>query len=72
VLCNEILSKDDRMTEMEERVEDYLQFGVPYVWVINPENGQAWIYTSAGRTPANGVLRAGSIEVLLAELFRDE
>ena len=27
----EILSKDDTMTQMQERIDDYLQFGVRYV-----------------------------------------
>ena len=31
LICIEIFSKDDRLSEMRERVEDYLNFGVPYV-----------------------------------------
>jgi hypothetical protein len=33
------------MSEMQERIDDYLEFGVPYVWVINPINRRAFIYT---------------------------
>ncbi len=36
VLCIEILSREDRMTEIQERIEDYLAMGVPAVWVIDP------------------------------------
>jgi len=35
-LCIEILSKDDRMEDMQEKIDDYLRFGVPYIWIINP------------------------------------
>ena len=46
--CFEILSPEDRLAEMEERVADYLAFGVPYVWIVDPERKK--IYRSeAGR-----------------------
>ena len=28
--------------EMRQRVEDYLTFGVPNVWILNPATRQAW------------------------------
>ena len=42
LICVEILSKDDRLAEMRERVEDYLNFGVPYVWILDPHQRTAW------------------------------
>jgi Uma2 family endonuclease len=47
-LCIEILSREDRMSEMLERVDDYLSFGVRYVWVIDPRRRWAQVYDSAG------------------------
>jgi Uma2 family endonuclease len=47
-ICIEILSKDDRLSEMQQRVEDYLKFGVPYVWILNPENRKAYRCTFDG------------------------
>jgi len=41
-ICIEILSKDDRLSEMRQRVEDYLTFGVLYVWILDPATRQAW------------------------------
>jgi len=35
-LCIEILSPEDRVTAMQERIDEYLAFGVRYVWVLNP------------------------------------
>jgi Uma2 family endonuclease len=41
-ICIEILSPDDRLSRMNERVADYLQFGVPYVWIADPQTRKAW------------------------------
>lgn len=73
VLCIEILSKDDRMSEMSERVDDYLRFGVPCVWIIDPRRRTASIYTLDGSHPVqDGVLRVPNtpIEVPLAEILQ--
>ncbi len=44
-LCIEILSPRDRMQEMQERIDDYLRFGVRYVWLIHPRTRRAFVYT---------------------------
>jgi Uma2 family endonuclease len=63
-LCIEILSVEDRMVRVQERIDDYLEFGVRYVWVINPQTRKAWIYTSDGaREAKDGVLRTANPEI---------
>src|SRR5262249_17483030 len=42
-LCIEILSKDDRMTQVLECIDDYLTLGVPYVWLLDPRTGRAQV-----------------------------
>lgn len=72
MICIEILSPEDTMSRMLERIEDYLAFGVPHVWVIDPSSRRAYDYTAAGmREVKNGVLRADDpqIAVPLAEIF---
>ncbi len=72
VLAVEILSPDDRAGYLEEKINDYLIFGVPYIWVINPETRRAYIHTPDGSHEVrDGVLRAESagIEVPLSEVF---
>ncbi len=70
-LCVEILSPSDRMQEMQGRVDDYLAFGVPYVWVIQPEPLRAFVYTlDAMHEAKDGVLTTDqpAIRVVLSEL----
>jgi Uma2 family endonuclease len=70
-LCIEILSPSDRLTEMQERIDDYLSFGVSYVWLINPRTRQTYVYSSAGiREVRDGVLTTDNpdIRVVLDEL----
>jgi Uma2 family endonuclease len=47
-ICIEVLSPDDRLSEMRQRVEDYLAFGVPYVWIVDPATRHAWRCTAGG------------------------
>lgn len=71
LLVVEILSPEDRVSRTEERIEDYLAMGVPYVWLIDPTSRRAWIYMPGQRTEAReGMLHANPpIEMPLAELF---
>ena len=34
------------MTQMQDRIDDYLRFGVKFVWVVDPRTRRAFIYTS--------------------------
>ena len=36
-LCAEILSPEDRMTRVWDRIHDFFEMGVPNVWIIDPE-----------------------------------
>jgi len=71
-ICIEVLSPRDRMARIPDRIDDYLKFGVRYVWVINPENRRVWTYTQAGSAEIkDGMLRTEnpSLTVSLAEIF---
>jgi Uma2 family endonuclease len=70
-LCVEILSKDDSLMSLQERIDDFLAFGVSYVWVIDPKNKRGWAYTKESITEAkDGILRTANpeIAVRLAEI----
>jgi Uma2 family endonuclease len=71
-ICIEILSPEDRWARVQERIDDYLKFGVGYVWVINPVDQRVWEYKKTGSAEiVDGVLRTEnpSLEVPLAEIF---
>lgn len=48
-LVVEILSPDDRVSRMEDRIDDYLRFGVCWIWLIDPASGKGHVYTSTSR-----------------------
>jgi Uma2 family endonuclease len=73
-ICIEILSPEDRWARLQERIDDYLKFGVPYVWVINPVDHRAWTCTQGGNAEVrDGVLRTEnpSLAVPLNEVFEE-
>ena len=71
----EVLSPEDRAADVQDKIDDYLQFGVPAIWLIDPERKRAWIHTSAGaREAVDGVLRnaKGDLAVPLSAVFAGE
>jgi len=56
---------------MQEKIDDYLAFGIPYVWVVNPRTRRGYMHTAeAAREARDGVLRTvdPAIELPLREL----
>jgi Uma2 family endonuclease len=71
-LCVEILSPEDRFSEVVAKCEDYHEWGVETTWIIDPESRRAWEFQKGHRPveiPAAGSLTADPISVPLAELF---
>jgi len=71
-LCVEILSPEDRIARVWERLHDYFEMGVPNVWVIDPETRAAHIATPAGDLlHVTDTLRTADpvLEVPLSEIF---
>ena len=50
-LAVEILSKDDRAGEVGEKIQDYLDFGVRFVWIIDPGKRTGQVYSDARSDP---------------------
>lgn len=73
-LCVEILSPDDRMSEVLAKCEEYHRWGVPTTWIVDPESRRAWIYRRTERLTevpaAAGSLESdGGVSISLASLF---
>jgi len=68
----EVLSKDDSLRTMQEKIDDYLNFGVQNIWILDPALRRAYVCSRTGfQEPEGGVLTvAGShIRLVLTELF---
>ena len=69
----EILSKDDSLRSMRQRVDDYLNFGVQHVWLLDPATRRAYVCNPTGfQEPESGVLTVlgTPIGLVLSELFK--
>jgi Uma2 family endonuclease len=53
-LCVEILSPEDRAPRMQHRRADSLAFGVPDIWVIDPQSRRAFVDAKTGMPEAPG------------------
>ncbi len=68
----EVMSEEDTTSGMQDRVDDYLRFGVPNVWVIDPWKHRGWRITKEGWLIANdGVMRTadGRVAMSLADVL---
>ena len=45
-LAVEVLSPEDKASEIQKKVEEYLAAGVPLVWVVDPANQKVTVYRS--------------------------
>lgn len=73
--CIKILSPEDRLSRLEERIDDYLRMGVPYVWVLDPQTKRAYTATSAEglREVKTNLLKTENpaLEIPLGEIFSE-
>jgi Uma2 family endonuclease len=70
-LAIEIVSPDDRFSSVFEKVAEYLQAGIPNVWVIDPYQRVVFEADSAGvrEAPSHRVTTSLTGEVDFGELF---
>jgi Uma2 family endonuclease len=70
----EILSPEDRLSRFQDRIDDYVAFGVENIWVLDPETRRAWTADRDGLHPAqSGELTVPEtpVRVVLSELFAE-
>ncbi len=60
----EILSPEDRPIRVNQKVRELLEFGVPNIWVIDPETLESEVHTSQGSlTPEDRILRVSDTPI---------
>jgi Uma2 family endonuclease len=70
----EILSREDRMARFQERIDDYVEFGVKNIWILDPESRRGWTADRSGLHPVHeGELTVPGtpIRLVLSELFAE-
>jgi Uma2 family endonuclease len=68
----EIVSPDDRYSELTQRLEDYRRWGVQHVWVVDPQLKRLYEYSEAGLLQhASLRLSEFDFEISAQELFKD-
>jgi len=74
-LAIEILSEDDRMSKMMEKLEEYDRKGVPNIWLIDPRLRKTAVYSSGVLNEIRGGLIATNcdpgLELSSDEIFQD-
>jgi Uma2 family endonuclease len=70
LICVEILCRRDEMTDVLEKLEEYAEFGVQEIWLIDPRRLKAFRYEK-GLVPVSALtFPAAGIELSLADVFR--
>ena len=74
VLCIEVLSSDDSLRTLHQRVQDFITMGVENIWIVDPWNRVAYYASAQGYVqPTDGFLRLPDtgVAVSLEEMFRE-
>jgi len=74
LVCIEVLSKDDTLRSIEDKVDDYIAVGVGNIWVLDPAKRRAYICTKGSfKEPEEGILvvSGSPIQIPLKDLFAD-
>jgi len=61
----EVLSPEDRQSKMQERIEDYLRFGTPHIWIVDPVRRIGWNCSSGNW------IQTGRFEVAGSPIYLD-
>ena len=68
----EIVSPDDSHSRMTRRLEDYRRWGVPHVWLVDPELKRLYEYSEVGLLQHAALrLPEFDFEISAQELFKD-
>jgi len=70
LVAAEIVSPDDRISKAIEKLREYRAFGVPNIWLIDPEVRQLYVFDSSGlREVTSLTLPEYGFEVTPSDLF---
>jgi Uma2 family endonuclease len=69
----EIVSRDDRNADIDDKIEDYLDFGVENIWLVDPRRFRVTIRTRDGGRICRHIVetRDSAFSIPLSEIFAD-
>jgi Uma2 family endonuclease len=73
LLCIEVLSSEDTLSRTRQKVRDYLEMGVPEVWVVDPSTRSIMIFTDNAMVERNAgelTVPETPIVLALADIFK--
>lgn len=67
----EIVSPDDRADDIADKIDDYLDFGIPNIWYIDPRRRRVAVETRDGSRICRDVVETadGEISIPASEIF---
>jgi Uma2 family endonuclease len=74
LIAVEILSPEDTPRAMQEKAAEYRQFGIEYIWIIDPEPRIAYRYTGSSLEEEHSgelTVPGTPIRVALSEMFAE-
>jgi Uma2 family endonuclease len=69
LIAIEILSKDDRLAEVRDKLQEYLNWGVPHVWLIDPTKNRLYVYRDGLREVQSFSIPEVSLELAHSDIF---
>ena len=65
----EILSPDDRMADVRDKLEEYKAWGVPHVWLVDPHSRRMYTCEAGLTETATLKIPELSVEITPADIF---
>jgi len=69
LIAVEILSPDDRLSEVREKLEEYREWGVTHVWLVDPHSRRLYSCDQGLREVSFFRVGERSLEVMPDQLF---
>ena len=72
-LAIEILSEEDRMSRLLEKLHEYAAKGIANIWVIDPRLQRLFVYEDSALREVHGVIATGDprLELTREEIFQE-
>jgi len=70
LIAIEILSPDDRLSEVRAKLEEYREWGVPHVWLVDPESRILYTLNQRFQEVDTLAIPELGIEVIPSDIFK--